>query len=169
MQLMRWLGVAVLMNGLWFGSVQSAEKAGPPWADQGPRIMFNVFDTTSLAEVVPDRFFMTFWHSPNTTIVHNVWVAGEKGHLMGGKSIHGEEYGYVHKGRLAFVLDDAREHVVVDEGQFMRWPNVPHWGTCMTEICEIYAWFTPTRDDYGSEGTTMTETSNTWISRNQGE
>jgi len=168
-RLFDWLTALLLLSGLVFFAVAAGASEGPPWPDKGPRILFNVNDTSPLPEVVPGRFYLAYWHTPNSTIVHNRWVAGEKGHLMGGKSIHGEEYGYLHKGRLAFVLDDAREHVVVDEGQFMRWPNVPHWGTCMTDVCEIYAWFTPTRDDYGREGATMTETSNTWISREQGK
>ena len=33
----------------------------------------------------------------------------------------------------------------------------------MTEECLLYALFTPTRDDYGPEGTPMTSKSNVWI------
>lgn len=149
--------------------VAMAAEEGPPWADKGPRVMFNTRDTSKITEVVPKRFYLDYWHSPTTTVVYNRWVAGEKGHLLGSKSTHGEEYVLVIEGRIAFVFDEYRDHVIVDAGQFAHFPNIPHWGTCMTKVCTIYALFVPTRDDYGPEGTKMTSKSNVWISGDQGK
>lgn len=146
-----------------------AAEEGPPWPDKGPRILFNMNDTSKIPEVVPKVFYLGFWHSPTTTIVYNRWIRGPKGHLLGSKSTHGEEYVYLAKGRLAFVLDERRNHMVVDEGQFVQWPNIAHWGTCMTKECVIYALFMPSRDDYGPEGTKMTGKSNVWVSQDQGK
>lgn len=149
-------------------AVMAAEE-GPPWPDKGPRVMFNVRNASKITEVVPKRFYLDYWHSPTTTVVYNRWVAGEKGHLLGSKSTHGEEYVHVIEGRIAFVFDEYRDHVIVDAGQFAHFPNIPHWGTCMTKVCTIYAFFVPTRDDYGPEGTKMTSKSNVWISGDQGK
>jgi len=149
-------------------TVMAAEE-GPPWPDKGPRVMFNTRDASKITEVVPKRFYLDYWHSPTTTAVYNRWVAGEKGHLLGSKSTHGEEYVHVIEGRIAFVFDEYRDHVIVDAGQFAHFPNIAHWGTCMTKVCTIYAYFVPTRDDYGPEGTKMTSKSNVWISGDQGK
>lgn len=146
-----------------------ATEEGPPWSDKGPRVMFNTRDASKITEVVPKRFYLDYWHSPTTTVVYNRWVAGEKGHLLGSKSTHGEEYVHVIEGRIAFVFDEYRDHVIVDAGQFAHFPNIAHWGTCMTKVCTIYAYFVPTRDDYGPEGTKMTSKSNVWISGDQGK
>jgi len=159
------LHVVLLLSSV---AVMAAEE-GPPWSDKGPRVMFNTRDAAKITEVVPKRFYLDYWHSPTTTVVYNRWVAGEKGHLLGSKSTHGEEYVHVIEGRIAFVFDEYRDHVIVDAGQFAHFPNIAHWGTCMTKVCTIYAYFVPTRDDYGPEGTKMTSKSNVWISGDQGK
>jgi hypothetical protein len=155
--------------GLLMPLIGLAAGEGPPWPDKGPRILFNTNNVDNVTEVIPKTFYLDYWHSPTTTVVYSHWRQGEKGHLLGSKSTHGEEYLFLAKGRLAFVFDEYREHVVVDEGQFAHWPNIAHWGTCMTKECTFYALFVPTRDDYGPEGTKMTNKSNVWISGNQGK
>jgi len=39
----------------------------------------------------------------------------------------------------------------------------------MTKECVLYAFFVPTRDDYGPEGQKMTSKTNVWISSEQGK
>ena len=138
---------------------------GPPWPAQPPRILFNVNngDQISKAQIGESTFYMDFWQSPSMTVLFNRWVAGEKGHRVGGKSVHGEEMIHVLKGRLVFVFNDLEDSFIVDEGQIMMLPNISHWGTCMTDVCLLVAAFTPTRDDFGTEGTPMTEETNAWL------
>ncbi|MCG2634262.1 MAG: hypothetical protein J4A00_04945 [Gammaproteobacteria bacterium] len=137
----------------------------PPWPSQAPRILFNVNngDQISRAQIGESTFYMDFWQSPSMTVLFNRWVAGEKGHRVGGKSVHGEEMIHVLKGRLVFVFNNLEESFIVDEGQIMMIPNISHWGTCMTDECLLVAAFTPTRDDFGPEGTPMTEETNAWL------
>ncbi|MCG2633909.1 MAG: cupin domain-containing protein [Gammaproteobacteria bacterium] len=136
--------------------------------NKGPRILFNAGEKAEIKEVLPGNFFLDYWHGPHMTIVHSRFVRGEKGHVQGVASIHGEEVVYLISGHLKFEIGDQTYDL--KNGDFFHIPDeISHLGSCLSDECHFVTLFTPPRPDYGPEGSPMTKESNDWLANEQPE
>ena len=141
----------------------------PERYNQGPRILFNTeTDQDKLDEIVPDRFYQKYWHGPRTTVQHLIFKRDAQGNHVkitkpGG--YHGEEVVMGLTGILQFSFPETGEVFDVGPGDAFHFPNVLHYGGCITDECHGVVIYTPNRADFGPEGAVMTVESNSALAR----
>lgn len=144
------------------------ENVIPERYNKGPRVLFNTQDLSELEEIVPARLYQKFWHGPRLTVQHVRFVRDAQGrHIKITKpgSYHGEEAIINLKGTLRFDFPDSGESYEVGPGDVFHFPNVLHYGECLTDECHIVVIYAPNRSDFGPEGSTMTIDSNSALAR----
>lgn len=158
-----------LMTITLASSIAQASTVIPERYNQGPRILFNTEkDRDKLTEIVPDKFYQQYWHGPRTTVQHLIFKRDSHGdHVKitqpGG--YHGEEVIMGLSGVLQFSFPDSGEVFDVGPGDVFHFPNVLHYGGCITDECHGVVVYTPNRADFGPEGAKMTVESNSALSR----
>ncbi len=147
----------------------SASTVIPERYNQGPRILFNTgSDKDKLNEIVPDRFYQKYWHGPRTTVQHLVFKRDAEGNHVkitkpGG--YHGEEVIMGLTGVLRFSFPETGEVFDVRPGDVFHFPNVLHYGGCITDECHGVVVYTPNRPDFGPEDAEMTVESNSALAQ----
>jgi len=121
-------------------------------AEGGVRKLFNLNTVTDeLREVVPGQLAMKFWHGRDISVGVFRMTRNEQGHFPGKINHHGEEVAVCTEGRLQMSING--EDYFFGEGEaIVIPPQVPHTGTCLTDVCTLVSWFTPNRrDEWGAE------------------
>ena len=150
-------------------SQASAGTVIPERYNQGPRLLFNTqTDKDKLSEIVPDRFYQKYWHGPRTTVQHLVFKRDADGNHVkitkpGG--YHGEEVIMGLTGVLRFSFPETNEVFDVGPGDVFHFPNVLHYGGCITDECHGVVVYTPNRPDFGPEDAEMTVESNSALAQ----
>ena len=164
--------ILALVPGLMIGALWVSPVVGdgviPERYNKGPRILFNTGELDQLDEIVPGKFYQKYWHGPRLTVQHVMFTRDEAGNHVkitepGG--YHGEEAMLVLTGRLQFKFPDSDEVHVIGPRDVFHFPNVLHYGGCLTDECHIVVIYTPNRADFGPEGSEMTVESNAALSR----
>ncbi len=121
-------------------------------AEGGVRHLFNLNTVNDeLREIIPGQLAMKFWHGRDISVGVFRMIRNEQGHFPGKVNRHGEEVAVCTEGRLQMEIE-GKDYFFGEGEAIVIPPQMPHTGTCLTDVCTLVSWFTPNRkDEWGEE------------------
>lgn len=122
-------------------------------AEGGVRKLFNLNTVNDeLKEIIPGQLYFKAWHGRDISVGVFRMVRNEQGHFPGKVNRHGEEVAVCTEGRLQMSIE-GKEYFFGEGEAMVIPPQMPHTGTCLTDVCTLVSWFTPGRQaEWGAEG-----------------
>lgn len=121
-------------------------------AEGAVRKLFNLNTVDDeLNEIIPGQLYFKAWHGRDISVGVFRMERNQQGHFPGKVNRHGEEVAVCTQGRLQMEIEG--ETYFFGEGELMIIPpQMPHTGTCLTDVCTLVSWFSPgRRDEWGAE------------------